>query len=287
MKSVLVCVDPAVPHRRHFQKYCNQIELFQKEGFFFRTTAISIIHPAMYAVPMKWYQELKSKYVKEAARHIEEICKGCFRYDQVKVIHSDSSVTEDLVHKLSRFGKSHHHDLLIFSTSARKGLPLWFMGSFSGSASLTAQLPVMILKPQADLSQFSRDPRMVLAVDPDITDHPKAVKWVIDSLKHTSTEVDIIYVRHQNASPKNKQEEVLKNIQKKFNDHDIKSRIHMLSESKSVAHTIVHFADKRKSWAIVTLNSPGSKFRKLIMGSSARQVLELTKRPFLNVRVDA
>lgn len=286
MKSVLVCVDPAVPHQKNIQKFCGQIELFQREGFFTRTTAISIIHPAMYAVPTKWYQEFKKKYVKEAARHIEEICKDCFNLDGIKVIHSDSSVTEDLIHKLSRFGKSHKHDLLIFSTSGRKGLPLWFMGSFSGSASLTAKLPVMILKPHADLSDFSKAPRLVLAVDPDITDHPKAIKWVIDSLKHTSTEVDIVYVRHQKASSQNKQKDTLEGLLKKFTDHNIKARVHILSEAKSVAHTIVHFADKRKAWTIVTLNSPGSKLRKLIMGSCARQILELTKRPFLNVRVD-
>lgn len=286
MKSVLVCVDPTVPHKKNIQKFCGQIELFQSEGFFTRTTAVSIIHPAMYAVPVKWYQELKTKYVKEAARHIEDICRDCFKFDLVKVIHSDSSVTEDLIHKLSRFGKSHKHDLLVFSTSGKKGLPLWFMGSFSGAASLTAQLPVMILKPHADLSEFSNAPRLTLAIDPDITDHPKAIKWVIDSLKHTTTEVDIVYVRHQKASTKNKQKEILENIQQKFTAHNIKARIHLLNEAKSVAHTIVHFADKRKAWTIVTVNSPGSRFRKLIMGSCARQILELTKRPFLNVRVD-
>lgn len=286
MNSVLVCVDPVVPHKRNLQKYSKQIQFFQDKKIITSATVASVVHPALFSVPTKWYQEMKKRFVRETAEHLASVTEGCFQYDEIKVIQSDSSVTEDLVFKLSRYGKNHKHSLLVLSSSDKKGFPQWFMGSFSGSASLIAEMPVMILKPQMAPEDFASKPRFIFAVDPDLSDSPEAMKWIIQQFKGTEAAIDIVYVSHAKADKNKDQGASLEAMKKTLTLGGLKTKLVILQEKKSVAHSIVEYADDKKAWGILTLHSPGSRARKLLMGSCARQILKLTKRPFINIRLD-
>lgn len=57
-------------------------------------------------------------------------------------------------------------------------------------------------------------------------------------------------------------------------------------EEVSVGHTIAKISNKSKSWIIVTTSAKRKKVRRLLLGSRARQMLALTKRPFLSIRLD-
>src|SRR5690606_6945260 len=86
-------------------------------------------------------------------------------------------------------------DLLIVSSSERRGLPYWLLGSFAETAALTATIPVMIIKPDADEQGFSEHVNFVVGVDVAATPSARALGWIAKAAKICNAHVELVYVK--------------------------------------------------------------------------------------------
>lgn len=295
MNSALITVDPISEKGKSFDRFCELVQLFQSKGFFNKTSIASIIHGSLYMIPLSWYQEMKGKYADEAIQNIKKNCTGKFEFESAKVLHSDSHANEVLVKYLSRYGRSKGIDCLVVSSNERRGLPHWILGSFSETAVLTSTLPVLVIKPQLSKTELSWEVRVLLAIDVAAPLTKKAVKWIAKLANSVDAHIDIIYTNPrsriltdilQQKKNINEANLILRKIQDDFKTEGVKSKIGILEESKSVAHTLVDFAEKRQSWLIITTEVERPKSLKLLVGSTARRILKLTKRPFLRLHID-
>lgn len=289
----IVAIDPIEPTGRAFEQFCEAVKLFQEKGLLSNTTIASTIHSALYPVPISWYSEMKGRYVDEALDRIEAACAGRFMFQTVKVFESNSSWNETLVAQLSRYGKKLGSNLLVVGSNNRKGLPHWILGSFAETAALTATLPVLVVKPHWKESSYSREVRILVAVDANVPPTVDQIRWISKMAKASSAEVDLVYVRPKRRMfiddvrpPKEKSDalEALKKIQKSLSTDGIKAQVRILEETKSLAHTLAEFADERKTWLTIATSAKRSMPHKLLLGSTARRFLTLTERPFLSLR---
>jgi len=294
IEPVTPSVEPILQRPKSFDSYVRQIRLFQQRRLIPTSTIASMIHSSLYMVPMSWYSENKNRYAKDAQREIKKLCTGLFDFDQIKVLQADSSSQEYLVEKLSKYAKRVQGDLLVVLSSNRAGLPYWLLGSFSETVALTADLPVLVFKPHTKESDFSNKVRILVAFDVAATYSKKEISWLIDLAKNTNAHVDLVYAKPNQSRifdslllPKKQKDAGLNLdvITSDFRKEGVSASVKVLKESDSVAESIVEYADQRQSWMIVTISTQRQWARRLLLGSTARKILTLTKRPFLSLRL--
>lgn len=295
MMSALVAIDPTSEKGKSFERFTAVLRLFQQKEILSNASIAAAIHGALYAVPHQWYREMKGKFAKEALDSITKACTGRFVFDGAKVLQSDVQSNEGLVAKLAGYGRRSGHDLLVVSSNERTGLPHWILGSFSETAALTAPMSVLAIKPHLAESDFPPEARFVVTVDAAVPPSKKTLQWIGRLAKSADAHVHLVYVEPrerplvdslQKRQPKNLAETVLKGIARDLREAGVQSTVDILSESKSIAHTVVDLAEVQKAWLTITLSAERSAVRKLLLGSTARRVLSLTKRPFLSLRLE-
>jgi len=294
MKSALVAIDPTSKLGTGFGRFCSILRLFQARGFFPETSVASLIHAALYAMPLAWYREAKDQLLEEAYDTVTTACRGRFEFDSVRVLSCEAHENEALVARLSQFGRRKRKEVLIVSSNDRSGLPHWILGSFSETAALTASLPILVVKPHLKDSDFSREVRFVVGIDAVTPVSEEELDWIAKAAGETRAHVDLVYVEPRprpvlgflhEPIQKTDATRVLKRLQAVLKARGTRSSVTLLEESRSVPHTIVEFAENRKAWMIVAGNAERSTARRLLLGSTARRMLTLTERPFLSLRL--
>lgn len=294
MNSAVVAIDPVSTKGAAFERFCDIVRLFQDKGFFSRTSVASLIHASLYSIPLGWYSERKASLARDAQNAIHTACKGRFDFDSTRVLLADSSASEDLVARLSAYGHREEADVLVMASSDR-ALPPQLLGSFAGTAALTATLPVLIIHPRLRESRLSPGVRLVVAIDVAAPPSPKAIRWIARTAKVAKAQVDLVYAepitRPLLASLRKRADKVeadrtLKKIRASLAASGVNARVRTLKSSASAAHAIAEFAEERKAWMIITIAAKRSMGRRLLLGSTARRILALTERPFLSLRME-
>ncbi len=294
MKSALVGLDPTVKKNPTLDRFLELLCLYKSRGVFARTSIASIVNPSSYAVPSSAYRELKGQYVKEAKHRIKRAIQGSLDLDPIYVLASDSQANETHVQQLTRYARRLNADALVLSSNDRSGVPYWFLGSFSETAALTAGIPVVVIKPSLAAADLSRDVRFVLAVDAAAPPNATAVRWIAELTKSAKGKLDLVYVipkrrvvidALQERKNEEEVEKVLAKLKASFQSNGVHAQTKAITESKSVAQAIADYAEDAKAWLTITTAPERSGVRKLLLGSTARKILSLTRRPFLSLRL--
>lgn len=294
MKTELIALDPTVDKNPSSDRFLQVLRLFQAKQVLRPAAVASVVHPSLYAVPSAAYRELKGTFVKEANQRIKRVCQGLFSLGPIHVLASDTSSKERHVEQLTRSARRLGADALLLASNDRTGLPYWFLGSFSETAALTAKIPVFIIKPSLDESDLAREVRFVLAIDASAPPTAAAIRWVADLAKPSNARIDLVYVEAKKRAlidslqlrkSRDEAESALKKVDSALQSNGVRTQKKILKESKSVAHTISEHSDDVKAWLTITTTPERSEARKLFLGSTARKVLTLTRRPFLSLRL--
>jgi len=207
-----------------------------------------------------------------------------------------TSYLEFLVEQLTKAAKQRHSEVLVVCSNDRSGLPYWILGSFSETATLTASYPLLVIKPTSAKGLFSKEVRFVLSIDVAEIPSSNYLRWIAMTAKISNALLYLVYVRPRRRkivgslqSPKDSvdAENILSKIQSFFETAGIRTQSNILKESKSIAHSLAQFSDSRKAWLTISTHVKRSRVRKLILGSTARRFLKLTKRPFLHLRLNS
>lgn len=290
----IVAVDPISLKGAAFQHFCRAVQFFQSHGLFPEISLAAISHSALYMVPNSYYYENRRRFSAEAKEEIEDRCRRQFEISSIHVINSNSARNEDHVRQMSRYSKRKNGDMLIVSSNNRVGLPYWFLGSFSETAALTASVPILILKPQTSVDEFHKDPLFVLCIDVSAPPSKKAINWIAKKLNVSGSEFHLLYVAPKERSFFKKlrprletveAKKVLSEIHSSLKSLGAKSEQVILDEKDSIAHTVADYADRCEAWLTIVTAPDSPMKRRLLLGSTSRQILRLTKRPFLSLRV--
>lgn len=293
--KTLVAIDPIEPKGKSFNNFCEALKLFQSKGIISETTIASTIHASLYLVPFNWYEEMKGRFATEARDRIHSACVDRFEFNSIKLLQSDSSSNEDLVAQMSRVSHKLGNDLLVIGSSNRAGLPHWILGSFAETAALTAATPVLVVKPHWMEAPLSRKVRFLVAVDITTPPTTSQINWIVRLAKSSSADVDLVFVepRHrvvldllQVPKIKTNSTKVLEGIQSRLVEKGVFAAIHVIPETKSIAHALATFGDQKKSWVFVMTSAKRSLPHRLLLGSTARRLLALAERPLLSLRLD-
>lgn len=295
MKTALIALDPMIQTHRRFDGFCDTVKWFQEQKLISHCAIASVVQPALYAIPSIAYDGLKGTFQKEGREHLERACKGRFNFDEIRMLISDSAAKENHIAQLERCANRLERDMLVLGSHDRRGLPLWALGSYAETAALTAKLPVLVIKSPSTPVTFAHEPRLLVAVDPASPPSNSALKWIADFAKPGSASVELLYVEPKErlwaGSLREKRNlkdaaDTLKKLQQSLGKLKINATIKLLEESsKSVAQTIVDQADHLKAWMTITTAPERSPTQRLLLGSTARRVLSLSKRPFLSLRM--
>lgn len=294
LKNVAIAVEPITQSSSSFEIYSQTIKHFQSHSLLPSVSILSMIHSALYMVHNSWYYENEDRFAAEAKQQITELCSGQFNSKSVHIIKAKVPANEQLVEEMSEYLKKIRANLVVVFSNNRTGLPYWFLGSFAETAALTATIPILIMKPQINNTEFSKKPLIVVAVDAATTYSVKHLKWISEFAYPAQATLELVYVKPNTAHilssiRKPEQRSIanneLKKLQKALEEMGLKVTLSMLPELETVAHTIVEFAEKKKAWTIITIFAQRKLVRRLLLGSTARKVLSLTNRPFLNLRI--
>lgn len=296
MRTALVAIDPMALKEKVFEGLCEKIRSFQELGFISKTSIASISHRDQYLMPYEYYKTHKDELAKEARLNVERACEGKFQYKTVRVIQSDASANEELVALLSRHGKRMNLDLLVIGTNDRKGLPYWFLGSLAETASLSATMPVLVLKHSAPSTEGSRTRKLVVSVDASASPSTQDITWLANLSRSTKSHLSLVYIEPrkravvdslQQRKGKAEARQSLQRLATSLRSRGaVTTTVTVLPEDRSIAHTIVEFAEKQKAWMTITTTAKRTRMRKLLLGSNARHILALSKGPFLSLRLE-
>lgn len=282
--KALIAVDPLRPHGKCFDLFCDALHSFQQRGLLTQSTIASAIHSALYPVPKRWYREFVGRYAGEARERVETACQGRFSFESVKVLASDSSRNEDTVSEISIYAQKKGGQVLVVGSNNRTGFPHWILGSFAETAAMTATLPVLVIKPAWKTQAYSRETRLILAVDAAAPPSAKQLRWVAAAARSASARVDLVYVQSEPPLNPEKVSKILSSLQKDLRAASVVSEFHIIKETQSSAHALDEFAEKKKALVTIVCSASRSIPHKLLLGSTARRLLALTKRPFLSLR---
>lgn len=295
MKSALVAVDPMAIKESSFEHLCEAVRFFQEKKILSRTLVISATHASQFLMPYSYYRDHKDELAEEAQSKVRAACTGKFQFVNNRVLQSDSHTNEEIVDIISRHGRRTGMDLLVVGSNSRKGLPYWFLGSFSETASLTAKLPILVFKGKFSNIEISRSANIVVGVDVAAPPSSQDINWLVSLAKAAQARIHLLYVEprerplvDQLQLRKNRDEatHVLERLQHAFETRSVSSTLTIKEETRSISHTLVEFADKKGALLTVATTPKRSSVRKLLLGSTARNVLALTKRPFLSLRME-
>lgn len=279
-----------------FERFCEKIRFLQEQGFVSRTFVVAVTHGSQYVMPHSYYRDHKDELTKEARLNIKRACEGKFEHETVRVLQSDSHTNEELVAQLSRHGRRIGSDVLIAASNDRAGLPYWFLGSFAETASLTATMPVLILKNSTPIARLAHKPVLVVPVDVSAPPDARDVRWIANLSRSTNSHLCLVYVEAKKKAVvgslrerKSKDEAalVLNRVAASLKSKGaVSTTTSILAETRSIAHAIVEFAERKKSWMTIATAPKRKNLRRLLLGSTSRHVLALSKRPFLSLRLD-
>jgi nucleotide-binding universal stress UspA family protein len=186
--------------------------------------------------------------------------------------------------------------VLVIGSNDRGGLPYWYLGSLAETAALAATLPVLILKNSTPLAAVSRQPKLIIAVDVAAPPNTRDLTWLGNLSRSTKSHLSLVYVepRHrvvidslQERKSKDEAKRVLRRLATSLKSKGAAATtISVLPESRSIAHAIVEFAEEEKAWMTVATTPERTRLRRLLLGSNARHILALSKRPFLSLRLE-
>lgn len=295
LKNVVVAIQPinsVSGPAPSLDVFASIIKKFQKFNLLPPVKIASMINSAMYTVPNSWYFKNEDRYAFEAKSQIESVCGNKFNYQSINVLKAKASSNSDLIEHLSGYLKKIQSSLLVVLSSNRSNISYYLLGSFAETAALSASTSVLVIKPHAKNLLFSTKPRLIVALDPTIRYTSEQVKLIANIAHLSKAHVSLISVKSKTSSLFNTNESKkhlldekgLKKFEQSLNKMGISTSIHLVKENESVAQTIIDFADKTKAWAIITISINRKLAQKLLLGSTARRLLTLTKRPFLSIR---
>lgn len=298
LKKVVVAIEPINPISEpspNFSVFTNLIKKFQKHQLLPPVKIASIINQSMYMVPNAWYFDHEDRYASEAKNQIKLACKNKFNFQSIQVLKAKSASNSVLVEQLSAYLNKIRSSLLVVLSSNRHGIPYYLLGSFAETAAFSASKSVLVIKPQAKNLTFSTKPQLTVALDTTTNYSSKQIKWIAELAYLSKAHINLISVKPNTSNllsslykPKKPKlaEKELKKFEQSLSKMGISTSLKLVKEKESIAQTIVDFADKTKSWAIITISADRQLARKILLGSTARKVLALTKRPFLSVRIN-
>jgi nucleotide-binding universal stress UspA family protein len=270
------------------------VKYFQEHGLFTQLDIVSVIHRNLYILPASEYRKLESKLLKEAHASLQFHLKQQLNFQKVRVIASGSTFPEDNVGIISDMARRLKAEVLVVGGSGRQGLAYWMLGSFSETATLTATVPLLVLKRQIDITRFGKNPVIVLAVDIEYPPRQNVLKRVSQLARRLKASTRILYVLPKprlihKVLEKPKRPNII-SLNQKFKSQlqsgQTKPRFVIKREGKTIAHTINEYAESQRAWAIVLTRSNRGRMHKLLLGSTARRTLALSKLPLLVLRDD-
>jgi nucleotide-binding universal stress UspA family protein len=221
-------------------------------------------------------------------------CLGRFDFDSVQILKGSASSNQYLVEKMSENLRRTKTDLLVVLSNNRTGLPHWFLGSFAETAALAATCSVLVVKPHVKGLEFSSKPSLTVALDASAQYTPKHIKWIADFALPAKARIDVVCVKPGSKGvlshlrkPKDPKLAIgeIKKFDRALKQLGLVTTLSFIGEKGSVAETISSFADRRKSSVVLTIATERKAARRILIGSTARRVLTLTKRPFISLRL--
>lgn len=295
MKKAVIALSPSQDLDENLDPFYETLELFQNSGFFVETSVVSVIHPMLYMMPSPWYRDARPRLAKEALEALEKRVRNRFKQQSIKVLQAATDSLEYLAGMISRYAQRSGSDVLIVASNDRTGLPYWILGSFSETVALLARHPTLVIKPHLTRENFAATPHMVVGVDVAVPPTSQDIRWIANAAKLSGATLDLVYVKPQQRrllhnlaqgkAPKSP-ESILQGLQGKLQKSGVETRVNILDEAVSLAQTLVDFAEQKQTWVIITVAAPRSTLRKLLLGSHARRILTLTRRPFLSLRLE-
>lgn len=295
MKKAVIALSPSQDLDENLDHFYETLELFQNSGFFQETSVVSVIHPSLYMMPTHWYRDSKARLAKEALESLEKRVQQRFKLQSIKVMQSSSDSLEFLATMVSRYAQRSGSDVLVVASNDRKGLPHWVLGSFSETAALLCRHPTLVIKPHISRDDFAAKPHMVVGIDVTVPPSSTAMRWIADTAKTGGAALELVYVKpkprfllnslQQGKAPKSP-ESILEGLQNKLQKQGLDVRSSVLDEDDSIEQTLVDFSEQKKTWGIITVAAPRTTLRKILLGSHARRILSLTRRPFLSLRLE-
>lgn len=293
MKTAILAIDPLTCNEKSFDNFSKGVRWLQQSGVINKVHIASIFTPWMASVPLEFYRKQKDQIGDKARVDVSRACRGRVSYESVEVIFSNSPAKEDHIADLTEYGESKKADVVIIGSNDRKGAPGWFLGSFATTAALVAKMPLLILKPGTEKESYSKKPRYVVTIDVMAPPKHSFIKRMAYFARVTQATIDLLYVSPKDRGLLNSLQMkanfkeasgLLKKIEKQFAIEGINVTAHVVKAKGSTAEEVVKFADSKKAWMIVSVTVPREQLRKLLLGSTAREVLSLTRRPFLSLR---
>lgn len=301
MKRAVIAIEPLLANLRAAEKlspnidsYTQQIHALQERHVIPISSVVSIIHPGLFLAPISWYVQNEFRYASEVKSALERVCTGRFNFDAVRVLAGEDSTNQLMVELLDEYAGDVGSGLLVVLSTNKVGVPYWSIGSFAETAALTANLPVLVIKPNSPPAVKLKELRLLLAVDAAAAYTKGELDWLAELCKKTAPHVDLVHVKSirgsflnflDNSTDPVTPDSVLDSFKEAVEPYTLSTSVHVLENSNSVAECITEFAKQRNSHLIITVAKHRNSLSRLLLGSTARKILSYSNRPFLNVQL--
>lgn len=294
MKAAIVAVTPTLTEEpEKLERLCRQIGELQKLGLLKSVSIASVMHPDLYPFPASYYQLIKFGLTHKNKKQLEDFMRNKFEFKKVHMLSSPSSENLTLAEKLSEFAERQRADLLVVNQTRNAG---WFKSLVHRVAEVTAfsaALPVLVLHSDSEEAKGGFEPRILLAVDARHLPSASELEYVANAARLMGAEVHIVHVRPANRSfskplnlrlPPSLVMRKLGRLETYFARKCVSARSAMVEEDESIAAAIEQYAETHRMCMSVVTLPVRPYLRRLLLGSTAKRLLRISRRPVFVLR---
>jgi len=272
---------------------CRQIRELQERGLLSQLAVASVMHPDLYAYPPSYYQLVKTGLAHGNRHRLEAFLRRRLNLTGVHMLSTPSSENLTVAEKLSDFAVNQNADLLVVNQPGSQGWIGRLFGRVAEATAFYASLPVLVLKEERDLGRCTAQPGILVGIDPKSVPTPTELDRIGEMAKLMGAETHLLYVRPKSrviptalhvAMPPGIATRKLWCLEAYLRSKGVKAKWALEEEEGSVAASIERYAAANGVCLTVATAPARPLLRKLLLGSTVSQLLNVSKRPVLVMR---
>ncbi|MBI1860255.1 MAG: universal stress protein [Deltaproteobacteria bacterium] len=294
IKRIVWAVDPIAEDMR-LQVKCSHILKTMLKATQAEIDPVFVLSPDQLKMSSAFFPAQVSDFRVEAEKRLSQYLKKV-KIPNVKVatvlVSNDLSL-RSAVHALISYAKSHHSDMIVCSTMARKGMSRFLLGSFAETLIMQSDIPVLLVSPKTvEATKFKE-----ILVPTDFSDKSKETLKRVAALASQMGSKVVLFHQVEYLTQYTLDQFGAVPAYQKYVDDDVKQREQtgakwceelqargvkaecVLNKKGSfAADAILAQAKKRKS-SIIAMASQTGPVASVLLGSVCRQVIRAAQCP--------
>ncbi|KHD90057.1 MAG: hypothetical protein OM95_00620 [Bdellovibrio sp. ArHS] len=290
----MIALNPMAGESPSMESFCEQLRHLKNEGLLDELCVVSVVHKSYFPFSSEVYRERQGEIIKDIKQSLASGLHERIPYREIQVLEAPTSTDEDVVRTIGKWIFKKRTNFLILGVDSNQSLAHGAVGGVPSTASFLSPVPLLAINVGVSPEEeFNGPPTVLLTVDASEPPSLRALRRFAKIVAPLQPRIQLLHVlrKRKLLGPRlrpvanfDKARRVLIETSQQLQNFGIECTMDIVKEQRSVAHTIVNYAEKNNIW-IAAVTSPVRDIKhRLLWGSTTHSLLGHLKCPLLVLR---